>query len=94
MSCSHCKTVFAHLGRSWSLPYASGGGFLLQSDPSRGGSRDFGLGPDVPTWGTVAGRGAGFTVTLEQAGQGAEGSCRFFGLAAGGALPLQSLVGG
>lgn len=40
------------------------------------------------------GQGAGSTVTLEQAGQGTEDSCRFFGLAAGSGLPLQSLVGG
>ena len=41
-----------------------------------------------------AGREAGSTGTLEQAGQGAAVSCRFFGLAAGIGLPLQSLVRG
>lgn len=44
--------------------------------------------------GLCAGQGAGSTATLEQAGQRAEGSCRFFGLVVGGGLPLQSLVGG
>lgn len=41
--------------------------------------------------GLCAGQGAGSTATLEQAGQRAEGSCRFFGLVVGGGLPLQSL---
>lgn len=41
-----------------------------------------------------AGRGAGSTGTPEQAGRGAAVSCRFFGLAAGTGLPLQTLARG
>lgn len=67
-----------------------GGGFLLVSDPSRGSPRDLGWGQMSRHRVWCAGRGAGSTVTLEQADQGAEGSCRFFGLAVGGGLPLQS----
>lgn len=68
---------------------AAGAGFCRETTPA-------GLtepGPNIQTEGVVCRRGAGSAATLEQAGERAEDSCRFFGLAAGGGLRLRSLVG-
>lgn len=62
--------------------------------PSRAAPVSLGWGQAPRRRVRCAGRGAGSTVTLEQAGRGAAGSCRFFGQAAGVGLPLQSLVRG
>lgn len=92
ISCLHCKTTVARPWLGWSLPHASGGGFLLVRDPPPGAAHvRLGWGQASRLRVRCAGR-VGSTVTLEQAGQGAEGSCRFFGLAAGRGLPLQTLV--
>lgn len=73
---------------------ASGGGCLLLSNLEGGSPVSLGWDQKSRRRGLCAGQGVGSTATLEQAGQRAEGSCRFFGLVVGGGLPLQSLVGG
>lgn len=70
------------------------GGCLLLSNLEGGSPVSLGWGQKSRRRGLCAGQGVGSTATLEQAGQRAEGPCRFFGLAVGGGLPLQSLVGG
>lgn len=94
MSCSHCKTGFARLGLSRPPPGASRGGFLRQGHQSRGSSGDHGLWRQ-----TTRRRGRrqarrGVHRNPGASGQGAGGSSRVFGLAAGGGRPLQSLPGG
>lgn len=88
MSCSHCKTGFARLAPSRPPPGASG-------VVSCGGA----TGPGTAPAQTTRRRGRrqarrGVHGNPGASGQGAGGSSRFFGLAAGGGRPLQSLPGG
>ena len=62
---------------------ASGGGFLSEGDPSGGSPREPGLGPDVQMQSTACRARSGVHSNPGASRSGTEGSCRFFGLAAG-----------